>query len=62
MITTLLNITEGDMLKLGLQSLFVLVLGLILWKVMAIFSRRKAKPKSSSYFDSKYREKWKKEQ
>lgn len=50
------------MLKLGLQSLFVLVLGLILWKVMAIFSRRKAKPKSSSYFDSKYREKWKKEQ
>jgi len=61
-VTLLANITEGEMLKLGLQALFVLVLGLILWKVMAIFSRKKAKPKNSGYFNSKYQDKWRKEQ
>lgn len=56
---TLLQIKEIHVLKLGMQALLILVVGFILWKVMAAFSRKKSKPKGSSYFDSKYKDKWK---
>jgi len=56
---TILAITTTQMLKLSLQAVFVLIMGLILWRVMAAFSRKKAKPKKTSYFDTKYKEKWK---
>ena len=55
----LLEISEYEMMKLGLQALLILVIGLILWKIMAAFSKKKAKPKGSSYFDTKYKDKWK---
>lgn len=56
---SLLEIKEIHVLKLGLQALLILVIGFILWRVMAAFSKKKAKPKGSSYFDSKYKDKWK---
>jgi len=55
---TLLTITEGEMLKLSFQAILILVVGLVLWRVMAVISKRKSKPKRSSYFDTKYKEKW----
>lgn len=56
---TLLVISEDEMLKLSFQAILILVVGLVLWRVMAVISKRKSKPKRSSYFDTKYREKWK---
>jgi len=56
---TLLEITEGEMLKLSFQAIVILVVGIVLWRVMAVISKRKSKPKRSSYFDTKYKEKWK---
>lgn len=54
-----LEITAPQMMELGLQAVLVLIVGFVLWRVMAAFSRKKAKPKKNNYFDSKYREKWK---
>ncbi len=56
----LLEISEGEMMKLSLQAIAVLVVGLVLWRVMAAFSRKKSNPKGSDYFDTKYKDKWKK--
>ena len=56
---SLLKITAPQMMKLGLQAVLVLIIGFVLWRVMAAFTRKKAKPKKNSYFDTKYREKWK---
>ena len=55
---TLLSLSEGEMLKLSFQAIVILVVGFVLWRVMAAISKRKSKPKRSSYFDTKYKEKW----
>jgi hypothetical protein len=57
---TLLAISKNEMLELSFQAILILVVGLVLWRVMAVISKRKSKPKRSSYFDTKYTKKWKK--
>ena len=56
---TLLSLSEGEMLKLSFQAILILVVGFVLWRVMAAISKRKSKPKGSNYFDTKYKGKWK---
>ena len=56
----LLNISGEEMFELSFQAILILVVGLVLWRVMAVISKRKSKPTRSGYFDSKYTKKWKK--
>jgi len=56
----MIEITENHIIQLILETFFVLVLGFVLWRVMARVSRRSSQPKKSSFFDSKYKDKWKK--
>ena len=55
---TLLAISKNEMLELSFQAILILVVGLVLWRVMAVMSKRKSKPKRNSYFDTKYTKKW----
>lgn len=57
---TLLAISQEEMSELSFQAILILVVGLVLWRVMAVISKRKSNPKKSNYFDSKYLNKWKK--
>ena len=57
---TLLAISKNEMLELSFQAILILIVGLFLWRVMAVISKRKSKPKRSDYFDTKYTKKWKK--
>jgi len=56
----LLAISKNEMLELSFQAILILIVGLVLWRVMAVISKRKSKPKRSGYFDTKYTKKWKK--
>ncbi len=53
---------NAAIIKLVFQTFLVLILGMIVWRVMVAYSKRKAQPKGSTYFDSKYKDKWKKKQ
>ena len=57
---TLLAISREEMLELSFQTILILAVGLVLWRVMAVISKRKSNAKRSSYFDTKYTKKWKK--
>jgi hypothetical protein len=57
---TLLAISEDEMFELSFQAILILVVGMVLWRVMAVISKRKSKSTRSSYFDTKYTKKWKK--
>jgi hypothetical protein len=59
-ILKLLAISKNEMLEISFQAILILVVGLVLWRVMAVISKRKSKPTRSGYFDSKYTKKWKK--
>ena len=48
-----------DIMKLALQAILILVLGLVLWRIMIKIARNKNKTKTSSYFNTKYRDAWK---
>ena len=51
---------EAEYIELIVQVFAVLVLGLILWRLMVLFHRKKnAKRKKSTYFEGRYAEKWK---
>jgi nitrogen fixation/metabolism regulation signal transduction histidine kinase len=52
-------INEMDIMKLALQAILILVLGLVLWRIMIKIARNKNKTKTSSYFNTKYRDAWK---
>tara|TARA_B100000401_G_scaffold431915_1_gene368588 strand:- start:3269 stop:3442 length:174 start_codon:yes stop_codon:yes gene_type:complete len=52
------NITEQNIMDLALESLVILVIGLVLWRIMARYSRKNNQPKGSTYFDTKYKKKW----
>jgi len=52
-------INEMDIMKLALQAILILVLGLVLWRIMIKVSKNKNKTKGSSYFNTKYRDAWK---
>lgn len=52
------ELNEQTMMDLGLEALLILVVGLVLWRIMARFSRKNNQPKGSSYFNTKYKERW----
>ena len=54
------SINEGHMMKLALQAVLILVIGLVLWRIMARISQKSNRLKGSNYFQSKYKQKWKK--
>lgn len=50
---------EAEYIELLVQVFAVLVLGLVLWRLMVLFHKRKnAHRKRSNYFDSEYSRKW----
>lgn len=50
---------EAEYIELLVQVFGVLVLGLVLWRMMVIFhKKKKAKRKRSSYFDTEFRKNW----
>tara|TARA_B100000508_G_scaffold141097_1_gene147089 strand:+ start:201170 stop:201379 length:210 start_codon:yes stop_codon:yes gene_type:complete len=50
---------EAEYIELLVQVFGVLVLGLVLWRMMVIFhKKKKAKRKRSSYFDTEFRRNW----
>ncbi len=52
---------EAEYIELLVQVFAVLVLGLLLWRMMVVFHKRKnAKRKRSSYFDSNFSKQWRK--
>jgi len=53
-----MEITNSDVMQLTFQAFLILVLGMVLWRFMVSFSKKSSKPKGSSYFDSKYKDKW----
>ena len=51
---------EAEYIELLVQVFAVLVLGLVLWRLMVLFHKKKnAKRKKSTYFDSDFSKKWK---
>jgi len=53
-------LNEGHIIDLILQTLLVLVVGFALWKISSLMARKRSKPKGSNFFDTKYRDNWKK--
>ena len=52
---------EAEYIELLVQVFAVLVLGLIAWRLMVVFHRKKsAKRKQSTYFNSTYSNHWRK--
>ena len=52
---------EAEYIELIVQVFAVLILGLVLWRMMIIFhKKKKAKRKPSVYFDSTFSRNWKK--
>lgn len=51
---------EAEYIELFVHVIGVLIVGLLLWRMMAMFHRRKnAKRKKSEFFDSSFSKKWK---
>ncbi|RFC54236.1 hypothetical protein [Brumimicrobium aurantiacum] len=52
---------EAEYIELLVQVFAVLIIGLVLWRIMAVFhKKKKAKRKPSVYFDSTFSKSWKK--
>lgn len=51
--------SEAEYIELIVQVFAVLVLGLILWRLMVVFHKKKiAKRKKSTYFEGRYSNQW----
>ncbi|PWH85567.1 hypothetical protein [Brumimicrobium oceani] len=52
---------EAEYIELLVQVFAVLILGLLLWRLMAAFhKKKKAKRKPSTYFDTTFTKSWRK--
>lgn len=52
---------EAEYIELLVQVFAVLILGLLLWRLMIVFhKKKKATRKPSAYFDSTFSKSWKK--
>lgn len=52
---------EAEYIELLVQVFGVLILGLVLWRMMAVFhKKKKAKRKHNTYFDTEFRRSWRK--
>jgi hypothetical protein len=50
---------EAEYIELLVQVFGVLILGLVLWRMMVIFhKKKKAKRKRSAFFDTEFRKNW----
>ncbi len=49
-----------DLIKLMLYAIFILVLGIVMWKVSASFLNKKSKEPEGRYFRNKFGDQWKK--
>lgn len=50
---------EAEYIELLVQVFGVLILGLVLWRMMAVFhKKKKAKRKRSVFFDTEFRKNW----
>jgi len=54
-----MGITNSYVIQLTFQAFLILILGLVLWRFMVAYSKKSSKPKGSNYFDTKYKDKWK---
>jgi hypothetical protein len=53
--------SEAEYIELIVQTFAVLILGLVLWRLMAVFhKKKKAQRKTSSYFDNEFSRNWRK--
>jgi len=60
-----LNGAVGDefvMVKLGVQVIAILIIGIVLWRISAIFNKKKERGRKTVFMNSKYQEKWKSRQ
>ena len=53
------EVTENHIIQLLLESFFVLVIGIVLWRIMARKKKKNTQTKRSTFFDSKFKDKWK---
>lgn len=53
-----MGLTTTYITQLTLQAFVILILGLVLWRLMVAYSKKSSKPKGSTYFDTKFRDKW----
>ncbi|WP_299202994.1 hypothetical protein [Brumimicrobium sp.] len=52
---------EAEYMELIVQVFAVLILGLVLWRMMVVFhKKKKAKRKPSTYFENTFSRNWKK--
>ena len=52
---------EAEYIELLVQVFAVLVLGLVLWRLMVLFHKKKnAQRKRNGYFDSTFKQNWRK--
>jgi len=57
-----LNGAVGDemvMVKLGMQVIAILVVGLVLWRISSIFSKKKRNARKTVFMGSRFQDKWK---
>lgn len=53
--------SEAEYIELFVQVFAALILGLVMWRLMVVFHRKKqAKRKKSAYFDSTFSDHWRK--
>ena len=52
------ELNENTMMDLALEALLILVVGLVLWRIMSKKKKKNNQTKGSSYFKTKYKEKW----
>jgi len=49
-----------ELINLVIYAFFILIAGLVLWRIAAAFQKKKAKPKSGRYFNKKHKDHWNK--
>ena len=53
--------SEAEYIELIVQTFAVLILGLVLWRLMAVFhKKKKAQRKTSGYFENEFSRNWRK--
>ncbi|MDX1653173.1 MAG: hypothetical protein R3277_11810 [Brumimicrobium sp.] len=53
--------SEAEYIELIVQAFAMLVLGLVLWRMMAVFhNRKKSQRNRSTFFESEYSKHWRK--
>jgi hypothetical protein len=53
---------ELVMVKLGIQVIAILVVGLVLWRISSVFSKKKQSTRKTVFMGSRFQDKWKNKQ